>query len=132
MRCTENLRARQRSRRIRVRRSIDWTIKRKHRLFDDCVVPRLVKIIVGSKTEIRVLLLRRRIHPSTIVATKRPLFVVIRDDVLTKFRTNCFKQISQVPDDGKVSEDCVLPLHKVVDREQNEKHNNNGEYYEPH
>ena len=59
MRSPENFGARQWPRRVGMRGSIGWAVERKHRLLDDRVVARLVKIVVGAETKICVLLLGR-------------------------------------------------------------------------
>ena len=54
---------------------------------------------------------RRRIDPTTLVSAERPLFVVVRDDVLPKLGSNRLKAIVKLSDDRKVAKDGMPALH---------------------
>ena len=47
---------------------------------------------------------------------------MVGDDVLTKLRTNRLEDVAQMSDDREVPENRVLSLQEVVDRQHNQKH----------
>ena len=89
-------------------------------MFDENIIRRLLKIVVRAETEIIVLLLGCRIDPSTLIPCERTFLVVVRDDVLSKFRSDRFENVSKMADDGEVSEDGVFFLADIKDSHQSQ------------
>lgn len=90
-------------------------------MFDDDVVLLEIEIVVGTKPEQVVLLLGRRIDPTSLVPAEGSIGVVLRDDVLAKFRAESLKQVAEMSHDRKAAEDGVLGLNQVVDGNENER-----------
>ena len=83
-------------------------------MLDHRIAGRVLQVVVGAEPEVVVLLLRRGVHPPTLIAGKRALLVVGRDDVLPQLGPNLFEQVPSVPEEGKVAQQCVLALEQVT------------------
>lgn len=62
-------------------------------------------------------------YPAPLIASKRPLLVVVRNDVLPQLRPHRFQQITEVPDDRKVFKNGVLALRQVINDDNNNEPN---------
>ena len=82
-------------------------------MFDYRIAGRVLHVVVGAEPEVVVLLLRRGVHPPTLVAGERALLVVGRDDVLPQLGPNLFEQVPSVSEEGEVAQQCVLALEEV-------------------
>ena len=91
-------------------------------MFNYGVVWREFEFIVGAKTGIVVLAFRGSIDPSALILAERALFVIARDDVLSKFRTNGLKQTSKMPNDGIVTQNGMLRLNHVINNDASKDH----------
>ena len=91
-------------------------------MFDDQVVRGQFKIVIGTKAEIVVLLLRRCVNPSSLIAAEWPLLVVARHNVLTEFRPDQFEQVAEVTNDWKVADNGLFALRDVLDDKQHDQH----------
>src|SRR6476660_3543564 len=68
------------------------------------IAGRVFQVVVGAEPEIVVLLLRRGVHPPTLVAGERALLVIGRDDVLPQLGAHSLDQVPAVPDEGEVAQ----------------------------
>ena len=96
-------------------------LERKRLVLDDQVARLQLHVVVGAKSEVVVLALRRCIDPSALVATEWTFLVVAGDDVLAELRPESFEPVSEVPEDRKGPEDCVLTLRQIVDRNRDQQ-----------
>jgi hypothetical protein len=103
---------------------INWEVQGKRTVLDEDVVWRLLEIVVGSETEVIVLLLGRRVNPPPLIPCEGAFFVVVRDDVLTQFRSDRFENVAKMAKDGKVPEDGVFLLEDIKDSQQSQKPQN--------
>src|SRR6476619_5091832 len=72
------------------------------------IAGRVFQVVVGAEPEIVVLLLRRGVHPPTLVAGERALLVIGRDDVLPQLGADSLDQVPAVPDEGKLRSSACL------------------------
>jgi hypothetical protein len=49
-----------------------------------------------------------------LVAAKGALFIIVRYDILSKLGSNRFKKVAKMPDDGKITQNCVAALTEVI------------------
>ncbi len=83
-------------------------------VLDHRIAARVLDVVIGAEAEVVVLLLRRRVHPTTLVAGERAFLVVCRDDVLAQLRTDGLEQVPRVPDDREVAAEVgVFALEEV-------------------
>jgi hypothetical protein len=73
-------------------------------VLDHRIPGRVLHVVVGAEAEVVVLLLRRGVHPSTLVAGERALLVVGRDDVLPQLGADGFDQVASVPKEREVAQ----------------------------
>ena len=62
-------------------------------VLDHRIAGRVLHVVVGAEPEVVVLLLRRGVHPPTLIAGERALLVVGRDDVLPQLGADSFDQV---------------------------------------
>jgi hypothetical protein len=73
-------------------------------MLDHRIAGRVLHVVVGAEPEVVVVLLRRGVHPPTLIAGERALLVVGRDNVLPQLRPNFFEQVPSVPEQREVAE----------------------------
>ena len=104
--------------------------QRKGLVFDDEIARDVLHLVVRPEAEIVVLALGRGIHPSTLIAAERPLFVVVGHDVLPQLGADGLEPVPEMTDDGEIAKDGMRALCEVV---QDPHHKSRGERRpEPH
>ena len=88
--------------------------QRERLVLDHEIVRGLLHLVVAPEAKVVVLQLRRGVDPASLRAAERPLFIVVRHDVLAQLRADRLEPIPEMPNDGEVPQDGVTPLDEVV------------------
>src|SRR5688500_16637841 len=80
-----------------------------------------IRVIIGAKPEVVVLVLRGWVDPAPLIARERALLVVAGDDVVAELGTDGLEPVPEVTDDREVAQDRMTLLRHVVEREDQEQ-----------
>jgi hypothetical protein len=95
-------------------------------VLDDRVSGRVLEVVVGAEAEVVVLLLRRGVDPSPLVAGERPLLVVAGHHVLAQLRPDRLDRVPAVPDHREVAQQRMVPLQEIAHGDRGHRREGSG------